>query len=48
MQTWSFFWSVFSRILTEYRDFFLFSANMRKYGPEKLRIWSLFQAVVCF
>ena len=41
-----FFWSVLSRIRTDYGEVSLylsiFSANAGKYGPEKLRIWTLF------
>ena len=36
VQIRSFFWSVFSRIRT------VFSLNAGKYGPEKIRIWTLF------
>ena len=36
-----FTWSLFSRIWTEYGDFPNFSIA-RKYGPEKLRIQTLF------
>ena len=35
-----FFWSVFIHIRTDYRD--VFSPNAGKYGPEKLRIRTLF------
>ena len=35
-----FFWSVFLRIWTEYLS--ILSPNAGKYGPEKLRIWTLF------
>ena len=39
-----FFWSLFFLIRTEYGEFGLsvFSPNRRKYGPEKLRIRTLF------
>ena len=37
-----FFWSVFSRIWTEYGDLSVFSPNAGQYGPEKLRIRTLF------
>ena len=45
-----FFWSVFSRIRTEYgeiRSISVFSPNAGKYGPEKLRIWTLFTECNC-
>ena len=32
-----FFWSLFSRIWTDYGGI-----SAKKYGPEKLRIWTLF------
>ena len=35
-----FFWFVFSRIWTEYTEYL--SQNAKKYGPEKLRIRTLF------
>ena len=37
-----FFWSVFSRIWTEYGEISVFSPNAGKYGPEKLQIRTLF------
>ena len=41
-----FFWSIFSRIRTEYGEIIqylpVFSLNAGKYAPEKLRIWTLF------
>ena len=45
-----FFWSVFSLIRTEYGEirstnvfeFVRISTNAGKYGPEKLKIWTLF------
>ena len=40
----SFFWSVFSRIRTEYGDL-LFSPNAGKYGPEKTPYLDTFHAV---
>ena len=36
-----FFWSVFSRIQTEYREILYLYTG--KYGPEKLRVWTLFK-----
>ena len=44
VQIRSFFWSVFSRIRTEYGEILLsvFSPNAGKYGPEKIGIWTLF------
>ena len=45
VQIWSFFWSVFSHIRTERTDtsyLSVFSPNVGKYGPEKLRIWTNF------
>ena len=44
VQIWSFFWSAFSHIRTEYGGIIyrsVFSLNAGKYGPEKLRIWTL-------
>ena len=37
-----FFWSVFSRIWTEYGEIRIFNPNMEKYGPEKLQIRTRF------
>ena len=41
-----FFWSIFSRIRTEYGEIIQYlsvlSLNAGKYAPEKLRIWALF------
>ena len=37
-----FFWSLFSRIWSEYGDLLVFSPNAGKYGPEKLCIWTIF------
>ena len=46
VQIWRFFWSVFSRIWTEYRDLLrkspYSSLNTGKNGPEKLYIWTVF------
>ena len=45
LQIRRFFWSVFSRIRTEYRDKkypSVFSPNAGKHGPEKICIWALF------
>ena len=37
-----FFWSLFFLIRTEYGDLSVFSQKARKYGPEKLRVLTLF------
>ena len=37
-----FFWSVYSRIRTEYGKIPVFSPTAGKYGPEKVRIRKLF------
>ena len=41
-----FFWSLFSRIWTEYGK--IRSPNAEKYGPEKLQIRTLFTQWMCF
>ena len=40
-QNTEFFWSVCSRIILNTEIYGEFSPNTRKYGPEKLRIWTL-------
>ena len=46
---WSYFWSVFSYIRTEYEDLLRKSpysvANTGKYGPEITSYWHTFHAV---
>ena len=50
VQIWSFFWSVFSHIQTEYEDLFrkftFFTPNTGKYGPKMFRVWTLFTVVL--
>ena len=52
IQIWSFFWSVFFRIRTEYgeiRKISLYSVQMRENTDQKkLRIWTLFTQCVLF
>ena len=48
VQILSFFWSVFSRILTEYGYLSVFSPNAGKYGPEITPYLDTFQAVKIF
>ena len=43
VQIWSFIWSVFSRIRTEYLS--VFSPNVGKYGPEKTPYLGTFHVV---
>ena len=43
VQVWSFFWSVFSHIRTEYGE--MRSPNARKYGPEKTPYLDTFHTV---
>ena len=38
----SFFWSVFSRIRTEYGEILVFSPNVGKYEPEKKSVFGHF------
>ena len=46
IQTRSFFWSIFSRIRTEYGYLFVFGPNARKWGPEKAPHLDTFHAVI--
>ena len=46
VQIWSFFWSVFSRIRTEYGNLLRKSLNGGKYGSEKTPYLDTFQAVI--
>ena len=47
VQIWSYFWSVFSCIRTEYRVQYhsVFSPNTGKYGPEITPFWTLFMKI---
>ena len=46
VQIRSFFWSVFSRIRTEYGEIRRISPNVGKYGPEKTPYLDTFHAVI--
>ena len=46
IQKWSFFWSIFSRIRTEYGYLSVFGLNAGKCGPEKAPCLNAFHAVI--
>ena len=46
VQTRNFFWSVFTRIRTEYGEIHVFSPNTGKYRPEKPPYLDTFDAVM--